>query len=146
MEMNQNPVYSMSTTETPTTDYEAIQTHHNILYGMNTEANHTHQYETVDTFIEMNQNPVYSATTATNVEVDYYENDGMGPKKWAATGIRLYSSVKLHQTTYSYYVHRHIIIPDTRMHMYVHVMYSYYDYRIAGIYFAEMPLERFSRI
>ncbi len=81
MEMNQNPVYSMSTTETPTTDYETIQTHHNILYGMNTETNHTYQYETVDTPIEMNQNPVYSATTATNIEADYYENDGMGPKK-----------------------------------------------------------------
>ncbi len=65
--MNQNPVYSASTTETPTTDHEAIQTHPNILYGMNTEANHTHQYETVDTPIEMNQNPVYSATNATNI-------------------------------------------------------------------------------
>ena len=71
--MNQNPVYSMSTTETPTTDHEAIQTHPNILYGMNTEANHTHQYETVDTPIEMNQNPVYSAT---NIAADY---DGLGP-------------------------------------------------------------------
>ncbi len=76
--MNQNPVYSMSTTETLTTDREAIQTHHNILYGMNTEANHTHQYETVDTPIEMNQNPVYSATNATNVEADYYQNDDLG--------------------------------------------------------------------
>ena len=66
--MNQNPVYSVSTTETPTTDHEeAIQTHPDILYGMNTETNHTHQYETVDTPIEMNQNPVYSATTATNM-------------------------------------------------------------------------------
>ena len=48
MEMNQNPVYSTSTTKTHTTDHEA---------------NHTHQYETVDTPIEMNQNPVYSETT-----------------------------------------------------------------------------------
>ncbi len=93
--MNQNPVYSMSTTETPTTDHEAIQTHPNILYGMNTEANHTHQYETVDTPIEMNQNPVYNATNATNNEADY---------EWAATGIWLYSSVKtvLQQTAYGY--------------------------------------------
>ncbi|XP_064403224.1 uncharacterized protein LOC135348803 isoform X2 [Halichondria panicea] len=66
MEMNQNPVYSMSTTETPTMDHEA---------------NHTHQYETVDTPIEMNQNPVYSATNATNIEADYYENDGLGPTR-----------------------------------------------------------------
>ncbi|XP_064403302.1 uncharacterized protein LOC135348866 isoform X2 [Halichondria panicea] len=66
MEMNQNPVYSMSTTKTPTTDYEA---------------NHTHQYETVDTPIKMNQNPVYSATNATNIEADYYENDGLGPTR-----------------------------------------------------------------
>ncbi|XP_064403235.1 multiple epidermal growth factor-like domains protein 10 isoform X2 [Halichondria panicea] len=63
MEMNQNPVYSMGTTETPTTDHEA---------------NHTHQYETVDTPIEINQNPVYSATNGTNIEADYYENDGLG--------------------------------------------------------------------
>ncbi len=77
MEMNQNPVYSMSTTETPTMDHEAIQTHPNILYGMNTEANHTHQYETMDTPIEMNQNPVYNATTATNNEADY----GLGPTR-----------------------------------------------------------------
>ncbi len=76
--MNQNPVYSMSTTETPTTDNEAIQTRPNIVYGKNTEANHTHQYETVDTPIEMNQNPVYSAT---NIEVGYYENDGLGPTR-----------------------------------------------------------------
>ncbi len=62
--MNQNPVYSMGTTETPTTDHEA---------------NHTHQYETVDTPIEMNQNPVYSVTNATNIEADYYENGGLGP-------------------------------------------------------------------
>ncbi len=68
--MNQNPVYSTSATETQTTDYEAIQTHPNILYGMNTEANHTHQYETVDTPIEMNQNPVYSATNVTNIEAN----------------------------------------------------------------------------
>ncbi len=34
--MNQNLVYSMSTL---TTDYEAIQTRPNILYGMNTDAN-----------------------------------------------------------------------------------------------------------
>ncbi len=61
--MNQNPVYSMSTTETPTTDHEA---------------NHTHQHETVDTPIEMNQNPVYSAT---NIEADYYENNGLGPTR-----------------------------------------------------------------
>ncbi len=61
--MNQNPVYSMGTTETPTTDYKV---------------NHTHQYETVDTPIEMNQNPVYSAT---NIEADYYENDGLGPTR-----------------------------------------------------------------
>ncbi|XP_064403231.1 uncharacterized protein LOC135348807 [Halichondria panicea] len=66
MEMNQNPVYSMSTTETPTTDHEA---------------NHTHQYETVDTPIEMNQNPVYSATNATNIEAGYYENNGLGPTR-----------------------------------------------------------------
>ncbi|XP_064403217.1 uncharacterized protein LOC135348800 isoform X2 [Halichondria panicea] len=66
IEMNQNPVYSTSTTETPTMDHEA---------------NHTHQYETVDTPIEMNQNPVYSATNATNIEADYYENDGLGPTR-----------------------------------------------------------------
>ncbi|XP_064403204.1 protein psiR-like isoform X3 [Halichondria panicea] len=66
MEMNQNPVYSMGTNETLTTDHEA---------------NHTHQYETVDTPIEMNQNPVYSATNATNIEADYYENDGLGPTR-----------------------------------------------------------------
>ena len=66
MEMNQNPVYSMSTTETPTMDHEA---------------SHTHQYETVDTPIEMNQNPVYSTTNATNIEADYYENDGLGPTR-----------------------------------------------------------------
>ncbi len=64
--MNQNPVYSMGTNETPTTDHEA---------------NHTHQYETVDTPIEMKQNPVYSATNATNIEADYYENDGLGPTR-----------------------------------------------------------------
>ncbi len=66
--MNQNPVYSMSTTESLTTDHEAIQTYPNILYGMNTEANHTHKYDTVDKSIEMNQNPVYNAT---NNEADY---------------------------------------------------------------------------
>ncbi len=27
----------------------------------------------------MNQNPVYSATTATNIEVDYNENNDLGP-------------------------------------------------------------------
>ncbi len=80
-ETNQNPMYSMSTTETSTMDHEAIQTHPNILYGMNTEANHTHQYKTVDTPIKMNQNPVYSATNATNIEVDYYENDDLGPTR-----------------------------------------------------------------
>ncbi|XP_064403225.1 uncharacterized protein LOC135348804 isoform X1 [Halichondria panicea] len=66
IEMNQNPVYSMSTTETPTMDHEA---------------NHTHQYETVDTPIQMNQNPVHSATNATNIEADYYENDGLSPTR-----------------------------------------------------------------
>ena len=76
--MNQNPVYSMSATETPTTDLEAIQTRANIVYGKNTEANHTHQYETVDTPIEMNQNPVHSAT---NIEAGYYKNDGLGPTR-----------------------------------------------------------------
>ena len=61
--MNQNPVYSMGTTETPTMDHEA---------------NHTHQYETVDTPIEINQ---YSATNATNIEANYYENDCLGPTR-----------------------------------------------------------------
>ncbi len=99
--MNQNPVYSMSTTETPTTDHEANHTHQyetvdtpiemnqNPVYSMSTtetpttnhEANHTHQYETVDAPIEMNQNPVYSATNAINIEADYYENDGLGPTR-----------------------------------------------------------------